>query len=121
MKVLGYSDEVTVCDCCGKRNLAGTFAVETDAGDLLRYGSTCVNKVYGKRRGAEIVGVGKKIATVNSVSWDRAIDLISRGMVQPLCGFIGDKMAMNNSRDTMSRVDSIRDYRTGVIVKRKAA
>jgi len=30
MKVLGYTDEVTTCDCCGKKNLKGSFCIETD-------------------------------------------------------------------------------------------
>lgn len=121
MKVLGFNDEITTCDCCGKRNLSGTFAVETDAGDVLRYGSVCVVKTYGKKRAAEITRVGKAIAKVQSSSWHRAVDLVSRGMVQPLHGFIGEKPAWNNSSELMARVDSIRDCRTGAIVKQRAA
>lgn len=118
MQVLGFSDEITVCDCCGKRNLAGTFAVDTGT-NVLHYGSVCVSKVYGKKVGGDIAFVGKQIAKVQAVSWDRAIDLVSRGMVQPLVGFIGNKPAWNNSRDMMARVDSIRDVRTGHIVKQR--
>jgi hypothetical protein len=41
--------------------------------------------------------------------------------MQPFAGFIGDKMAMNNSTATMAAVTSIRDYRTGQIIRERAA
>lgn len=47
MKVLGYSDEITTCGHCGKTNLKGTYAMETETMGLLYFGSSCVNKAYG--------------------------------------------------------------------------
>ena len=47
MKVLGYSDEITTCGHCGKTNLKGTYAVETETMGLLYFGSSCVKKAYG--------------------------------------------------------------------------
>lgn len=41
MKLLGYTEEVTVCDCCGKSKLACTVVLETDAGEVVHYGRTC--------------------------------------------------------------------------------
>lgn len=41
MKLLGYTEEVTVCDCCGKSNLACTMALETEEGEIVHYGRTC--------------------------------------------------------------------------------
>lgn len=121
MKVLGWTDETTVCDCCGKSNLRGTFGVETDAGEVLHYGSVCVAKVYGKRRASVIINTSKAIAAVQSMDWDRAINRLSFGHFQPLHAFIGDKPAWNNSGELMGRADSIRDLRTGHIVKTRAA
>lgn len=46
-KVFGFTDEVTTCDCCGKANLSGTFAVEMLDGTLLHYGSVCVTRNTG--------------------------------------------------------------------------
>lgn len=46
--VLGTTDEVTSCDCCGKSGLKSTFAVmlhETD--EVVHYGSTCVTRNTG--------------------------------------------------------------------------
>ena len=43
-RVLGFNDEVTTCDVCGKAELKGTYAVDID-GEIVRMGSTC----YGLR------------------------------------------------------------------------
>jgi predicted deacetylase len=45
-KILGWVEEVTTCDCCGKARLSGTFAVDLN-GDILHYGSTCVTRNTG--------------------------------------------------------------------------
>ena len=46
MKILGYTDSVTECSC-GKTNLKGTYAVETEDGVTLYLGSSCVKKKWG--------------------------------------------------------------------------
>ncbi len=47
-KVLGYEEAVTTCDCCGKAELKGTFAVERADGEILHFGSVCVTRHTGK-------------------------------------------------------------------------
>lgn len=50
MRVLGITDERTDCDCCGRRGLKCTVAIEqTDAegngtGDIVYYGRDCAAK-----------------------------------------------------------------------------
>lgn len=46
-KILGWTDEVTACDCCGKAELSGTFGVELDDGAVVHYGSVCVKRNTG--------------------------------------------------------------------------
>jgi hypothetical protein len=46
-KILGWTDEITNCDCCGKVDLSGTFGVELDDGSILHYGSVCVKRNTG--------------------------------------------------------------------------
>lgn len=121
MKVLGFNDEITTCDCCGKRNLRGTFAIETDGGDTLFYGSVCVGRVYGKRRAKEISFLADKISRTQAGTWDQAIDKLSRGMLQPFMGYVGDRPAMDNRTATMAAVTSIRDCRTGQVIRERAA
>jgi hypothetical protein len=50
MKILGITDEVNTCDCCGRTNLKKTVAMEFDAGGMVHYGADCAaNAVYGKK------------------------------------------------------------------------
>jgi hypothetical protein len=46
-KVLGFTDEVTTCELCGKNPLKGTFAFEDEDGQIKHYGSECINKQFG--------------------------------------------------------------------------
>ena len=43
MKILGYTDSENTCDC-GKQGLKGVYIVETNQGETLRLGSSCVKK-----------------------------------------------------------------------------
>ena len=43
MKILGYTDTKTECDC-GKTGLKGVYVVETFEGNVLNLGSSCVKK-----------------------------------------------------------------------------
>jgi len=45
-KIIGYTDSINECDCCGKIDLKGTYCVEID-GEQLNYGSVCAFKVQG--------------------------------------------------------------------------
>lgn len=47
-RVLGFEEAINTCDCCGKTNLKGTFAVERADGEILHYGSVCVTRHTGK-------------------------------------------------------------------------
>ena len=43
--ILGYSDDVTSCDCCGKSDLKGTYTVLLN-GNINYFGSVCAFKVH---------------------------------------------------------------------------
>lgn len=45
-KIIGYTDSVTECECCGKKELKGTFCIEID-GEEFYYGSVCAFKSHG--------------------------------------------------------------------------
>jgi hypothetical protein len=49
-KLLGITDEVTACDCCGKPNLARTVAMEKEDGEIVHYGTTCAARALTGRR-----------------------------------------------------------------------
>lgn len=44
--ILGYTDDITTCDCCGKVDLKGTYAIDLN-GDISYYGSVCAFKIHG--------------------------------------------------------------------------
>lgn len=121
MKVLGYTEDHTNCDCCGKSNLRGTFAVETEAGEVLHYGSVCVNKTYGKKRGEAIKAEATKISAIRSGTWEQAICKYSRGFFGGnFIAYMGDKATWNNSTAQMNAVTSIRNWRTGQVIRERA-
>lgn len=43
--ILGFTDEITECDCCGKHDLKGTYAVSLN-GTISYFGSVCAFKVH---------------------------------------------------------------------------
>lgn len=46
INIIGYTDSVNECDCCGKTELKGTYCMEID-GEELYYGSVCAFKNHG--------------------------------------------------------------------------
>lgn len=42
-KIIGFTDTVKDCDCCGKSDLKGTYAIEIE-GNEFYYGSVCASK-----------------------------------------------------------------------------
>lgn len=50
-KVLGFTEEITTCDCCGREDLKGTLALEnTETGDINYFGSVCGGKIAGNTK-----------------------------------------------------------------------
>lgn len=44
--IIGYTDSINECDCCGKTNLKGTYCIDLDGVELY-YGSVCAFKNHG--------------------------------------------------------------------------
>jgi hypothetical protein len=51
IKILGISDEVTGCECCGKTNLKKTVALDID-GSVVYYGTDCAGMALMGRKTA---------------------------------------------------------------------
>lgn len=45
-KILGFTEEITTCECCGKQNLKGTYAIEIDGMNPVYFGSSCAFKKH---------------------------------------------------------------------------
>lgn len=46
-RILGISDEVTTCECCGRTNLKNTVVIGTEEGEAY-YGCSCAAKFLGR-------------------------------------------------------------------------
>lgn len=44
IKIIGFTDKVNDCDCCGRTELNGTYCISID-GNELYYGVTCATNV----------------------------------------------------------------------------
>lgn len=62
-KVLGSSDSVTVCDCCGKKNLKMTVQMERDEAEVVHYGRDCAGAaLMGGSKNAKKAGHAERLA-----------------------------------------------------------
>lgn len=41
LRIIGYTDSVNECDCCGKTELKGTYVMANDCDGEFYYGTTC--------------------------------------------------------------------------------
>lgn len=44
--IIGYTDSITECECCGKTDLKGTYCLDIDGVEVY-YGSVCALKKHG--------------------------------------------------------------------------
>jgi hypothetical protein len=63
IKIIGFTDKVTDCDCCGKTGLKGTYCVSID-GNEFYYGSTCATK----NTGITSETIKKEVVKINNIS-----------------------------------------------------
>lgn len=45
-EIIGFTDKINECECCGKNELKGTYCVNINGEDFY-FGSTCVKKILG--------------------------------------------------------------------------
>lgn len=62
-KLLGTCDEIHVCDCCGKKNLNRTVAMEKNDGAIVYFGTTCASRAL----------TGRRSRKTGDLIWDRAV------------------------------------------------
>lgn len=48
MELLGITDSMNTCDCCGKTDLKCTVAFRQSGGNIVYYGRICAQQWYGK-------------------------------------------------------------------------
>lgn len=55
-KIIGFTDKVNECDCCGRTELKGTYCISID-GNEFYYGSSCATK-----KGADKLSLKKELS-----------------------------------------------------------
>ena len=65
-KIIGFTDKVNECDCCGKTELKGTYCISID-GNEFYYGSTCASNTI-KVSSDDIKKEVKKIELEKSIN-----------------------------------------------------
>ncbi len=97
-KILGITDEITNCDCCGKKNLKCTVALEDEAGGVVYYGRDCAGKaVYGRKSASNT-----KVITEKAQMIQRCQDIVP-AVLEAIKGGA-----------TMETIKPMFDYRFGI-------
>jgi len=70
-KIIGFTDSVNECDCCGKTELKGTYCMESENGDEFYFGSVC---------GARAAGITTKTlsSTVKEIELLAEVDIMAK-------------------------------------------
>jgi ribosome-binding protein aMBF1 (putative translation factor) len=78
--IIGYTDSITECECCGKTDLKGTYCLDIDGVELY-YGSTCAFKSHGvtveeqkkaKTKFTKEVKLSEMLATSNNTDYAKS-------------------------------------------------
>lgn len=66
-KLLGITDEITTCDCCGKSNLKFTVGFENEVGEVVHYGRDCAGAaLYGRKSAKNTANAERRAREVQS-------------------------------------------------------
>lgn len=49
LKAVGFNDEQTECDACGRMELKGTVIIAEDGAEIGRYGTTCASRILAPK------------------------------------------------------------------------
>ena len=64
MNILGTTEEITVCGCCGKSGLKKTIVIEMESSEILYYGTVCAAYATGQ----DVKKVKETLAVIESES-----------------------------------------------------
>lgn len=105
-KFLGTCDDVTTCDCCGKKNLKRTVALSIDDGEAVYYGVTCAARAL--KLDAKVVRSETKRADDERHQAKMRADRIAWETEHaPWFAFLGK---FGKGTDTFSQIESLGGY-----------
>lgn len=61
LTIIGFTDSINECDCCGKTGLKGTYVMTNEDGVELYYGTTC----GARSASVSVVELKEKVKSIN--------------------------------------------------------
>lgn len=102
-KFLGTTDEVTTCDCCGRKDLKNTVALElVEGGDAVYFGVTCA--AHALKIDAKTVRAGSRAADERAAVERRA------AADRELASWFTFLATNGKGNDNFTRIESLGGY-----------
>lgn len=106
-KFLGTTDDVTTCDCCGRKGLKSTVALElAEATDPVYYGVTCAAKAL-RMPAREVKASASHADRERAEQERRARNAAADAAAAPWFAFLA---AEGKGDDTFRRIESLGGY-----------
>lgn len=81
-KILGITDAISTCDCCGKKNLKKAVELEAPNGEIFFYGTDCAGAaLYGRkdRKNGQAAEFRAKVVAAARSVLPAVLEVIARG------------------------------------------
>lgn len=101
VKVLGVTDEVTSCECCGKRNLKRTVALDLN-GETVHYGVDCAARALNVAGTFSAKTAEKFVAAARQTLADRDAFEAAKVEAQDRAAATGQEMVVVKDRNGFS-------------------
>lgn len=82
-KILGITDAVSTCDCCGKKNLKRAVELENPEGDIVFFGTDCAGAaLYGRkdRKNGQAAEFRARVVARCRAALPAVLDCVARGL-----------------------------------------
>lgn len=110
---LGTSDEVNTCDCCGRKDLKSTVALETEEGQTVFFGVVCAAKAL-KRTAKEVKSEAKKAQDAKEAAERAARDAARRVEDARWQAFLDSKVDIKDwsgHGDRLAQIDALGGFK----------
>jgi hypothetical protein len=106
LRILGNTDDVTSCDCCGRTDLKSTVAIETALGAVVYYGVVCAAKYTG-RAAKEIRADARKADDEKKAAKDAAAAAVRDAETRAWFSWLAEN---GTGPDVWTRIHSLGGY-----------
>lgn len=92
--IIGYTDSITECECCGKIDLKGTYCLDIN-GEELYYGSVCAFKSHGLTKDEQ---KGMKSTFTKYQKNAKLIEMHITPLMNELQSKLSERVELNNDK-----------------------